>query len=339
MGALGDDRNPFRVIERALWKGRSVEARLQFIEHELFVPYPEFMLTVRWILSRARQCILQNRGACIFVVAPSGAGKTTLTRYFKLLKPDQVTDELTLMPVVCFSVPMVITIRGMTYAVLDSMGDPRASSGPDYAITTRVTPLLRKIQTEIVMIDNIQDIPEKRLAGGIKQIGTWIRDLSDNSCRLTVLLGTKEAVPVINGSPQLKRRSIARKEIKFFDTTTEAGIARFRRFVKEVDDRLPLAKKSNLDASPLFDQLVFATGGSQDVFFQLISAAIFKAVPEGSEMITKKHLAEGFEGVFADAGRGLNPFLVNIKHVIRRKGEPLYEILDPETAKNEPALL
>jgi len=322
-------------LPKATWANAPIEKRLPFMNNEMFVPHPDMASTIRAISQRMKRCLVANKGAAIFVEVPSGAGKTTLVRFFKRAMPDQVTDEETKVRVIAFSVPKVITLKQMDKALLTALGDPKAGSGTHYDLDKRSISLLRTAATELILIDNIQDIPEKRRAGGILQIGNWIRDLIDDSRRLVVLLGTQDSRAILQSNIQLMRRCPAKRVMAYFNPLEPKGLSKLARFLNEIDARLPLAEMSGLGDKDnnTTQQFAYATGGIHDYVFQILSAAVFHAVTDGRERLSTEDLAIGYEETFQELSRGINPFRGEAKRILDQEGEPLHGILVPHPDK------
>lgn len=321
---------------KKFWERVPIEKRLSFLNNEMFVPHPEMALTIRAISQRMKRCLSENKGAAIFVEVPSGAGKTTLVRFFKAAMPDQVTDERTLVPVIGFSVPKVITLKQMDKSMLAALGDPKAGSVSRYDLDNRSMLLLHTAGTELILIDNIQDIPEKRRSGGILQIGNWIRDLIDDSRRLVVLLGTQDSRTILHSNVQLMRRCPAKRAITYFNPLDPVGLSRLGRFLREIDERLPLAELSSLGdkGNETTQQFAYATGGIHDYIFQILSAAVCRAVTENREKLSSEDLAAGYEDTFQELSKGINPFRGEVNRVLDKEGEPLHGLLVAALPKN-----
>lgn len=320
--------DPFRPRERVAWRGATIENRLQYFSSENFVPYPEFVKVVTAIRILERRCIRENKGTIMFVQIPSGGGKTTLVRFFKALKPTRVEDEATRVPVVAFSVPNVVTINRMEIHAFQALGHIKPKKA--YIVDSDESPLVRAYriaETEIVMIDNVQDVSEKRRDGGIRQIASHFRDTCDESRRLLVLLGTKDAIPVIDADPQISRRSAARKSMCYFDVRSSDGLSRFARFLAEIDKRLPLAEESDLANLEFVHPISYATGGIQEYVFRLIGGAIEVAFSRRREHLELADFAVSFDRMYQDQGIGMNPFRKEVSRIIDDPGEPLHVLL------------
>lgn len=331
--------NESKIMEplpKKIWAGAPIETRLTFMNNEMIAPHPDMVVGIRAVSQRMKRCLNENKGAAVFVEAPSGGGKTTLVRFFKAAMPDQVSDEETKVRVISFQVPKIITLKQMDKALLTALGDPKAGSGNHYDLDKRPTSLLRTAGTELILIDNIQDIPEKRRAGGILQIGNWIRDLIDYSRRLVVLLGTEDSRAILQSNIQLKRRCPAKCTIAYFNPLDHAGLNRLGRFLREIDKRLPLTELSGLgnEENESTRQFAYATGGIQDYIFQILSAAVSHATTEGREKLTSEDLAAGYEDTFQELSKGINPFRGEAKRILDQEGEPLHGLLGTPPPKN-----
>jgi len=331
--------NELKIMEplpKAIWAGTPIEKRLTFMNNEMIAPHPEMVVAIRAISQRKNRCLNENKGAAIFIEVPSGGGKTTLVRFFKAAMPDHVSDEETKVLVISFQVPKIITLKQMEKALLTALGDPKAGSGKHYDLDERSTTLLRTAGTELILIDNIQDIPEKRRAGGIRQIGNWIRDLIDDSRRLVVLLGTEDSREILQSNIQLKRRCPAKRTIAYFNPLDKLGLNRLGRFLREIDKRLPLAELSGLgdEDNETTRQFAFATGGIQDYIFQILSAAVSHAATEGREKLTSEDLATAYEETFQELSKGINPFRGEANRILDQEGEPLHGLLGNPPPKN-----
>jgi hypothetical protein len=320
---------------KASWHDVSLEQRLQYFYTDLFVPHPDMLHVIEVIKKAARHCVLAKKGAAIYVEIESGGGKTTLTRFFKAYKPDVITDELTRCRVVAFTVPKIVNPSQMETALLTALGDPKPwmrelkkrNSGSESGSkpTSRCFSLIQTIRPEIIFIDNIHDIPEKRRSCGIKAVGGWIRDLAEDCFSLVVLLGTKDAKPVIASNPQLKRRSSNRQTIGYFNVHEPEGLARLKRFLSELEKRMPLAIDCDLTSSKIVRRFAWATGGIQYFIFKIVGFAILNATDSGRERIEIGDLAVGFSDTFGCDGEGMNPFLGQSSRILNNEGEPLYE--------------
>ncbi|STR44778.1 TniB family NTP-binding protein [Iodobacter fluviatilis] len=313
---------------KQMWLGKPLALRLQYMNDSMFVPHPQLARTVTAISNKMNYCKQAKKGRAIFVEAPSGCGKTTLTRIFKAQMPTEILDEKTIVPIVYFSVPKVITRKGMDKSLLKALGDPKEAAGTHFDLDERAINLLKQTETKIIFIDNIQDIPSKRREGGIIEIGNWIRDLIDDSAALVVLLGTQDANAILVPNIQLRRRCPGKLMMHYFDINTESSALEFKNFLRLIDNFLPINGISGLSLKEISIPLAYASGGIQDYIFQILSCAVKYAVTQKREQLEITDLAKGFDETFQEYGKEINPFLGQVSRLLNQKGEPLYGVLN-----------
>jgi energy-coupling factor transporter ATP-binding protein EcfA2 len=275
-----------------------------------------------------------NSGEALLAIISTGGGKSHFIRLLRTLMPNEQTPTHAIRRVVAFNVPPRPTQESMSQELLKAIGDPAWNQKAALEKPLdRAVRLLTGVETCVVCIDNVQDIPERRGAKGIRIVGNWIRDLWDKCTCLVLLLGTPAAKEIVWANPQLRRRSPARIEMKYFDIRSDTGAARFKRFLHEVDEQLPLAKTSCL--GEMAARIFWATYGIPDYIFRLLGDAIEVAVASERESLVEDDLRIAFDRMMLDAGAGLNPFSTDgPKRPLDREGEPFFrwhEALNPAT--------
>ena len=315
--------------EREAWRGISIQQRQRYIANELVISHPDFVLAVREIARMARRSRNERKGNAILVIAGSGQGKSFLAGYLLRLYPRIDVGEASKVPAMAFSIPSAVTPRLMGVAALSALGDPKANSGDSETVKARLLGLMAATGVEIVLIDNVQDIPERRHEGGIKHIGNWIRDLIDSAKVLVVLLGTPAALAVTNLNSQLRRRAVKQLFIRRFSIDTKVAFARFLRLLDELDKRLPMAEPSALCAPELAQRLYYATYGVMDYLLALVSEAVECAVAERRERLLREDFACAFDRLFRDSAKDLNPFSSDgPQRALDQRGEPFHRWFD-----------
>lgn len=289
----------------------------------MFVMHPALVRWLQEIKRRMIRALRSRKGLALFLVSPSGGGKSHFLKMLKKLWPDEESDALTRVRLASFSVPPVPSAATMPRALLEGMGVPCWNIRDGKEAMDRVLGFIEDTETWIIVIDNVQDIPERRGRKGILQVGNWIRDLVEKSRRLVVLLGTPAAEEIVLANPQLRRRNPGKICMPYFDGSSEKGIARFKRFLHETDKSMPLAEMSDLGRYAR--TMYYASYGIPDYVFQLLAEALDLAVSSGREHIDEADLVQAFDRVFLDCGAGLNPFLPNgPQRVLDGEGEPFH---------------
>ncbi|MDD5249120.1 MAG: TniB family NTP-binding protein [Rhodocyclaceae bacterium] len=306
------------------WRGKSIDVRQYYMEHDMFVLHPDLVRCLQEIKRRMVRAIRSGKGLALFILSASGGGKSHFLKLLKKLWPDEEHKTGTYVHLVSFSVPPVPSAASMPKALLESMGDPGWNRGDAFEAMKRALGFVADTDTWVVAIDNVHDIPERRGRKGMLQVGNWIRDFIEKSKRLVVLLGTPAAEEIVLANPQLRRRNPGKAWMRYFDGSTEKGLARLMRFLFETDKLLPLAEWSDL--KQFAHKIYFASYGIPDYIFQILAEAVDIAVAAGRERIEEADLEQAFERIFLDAGNGLNPFSAHgPQRVLDREGEPFNE--------------
>lgn len=315
---------PEERCRKQAWCGRPLQDRLKFMA-SLAVPHPQFTHARDEIIERSRGIIMQDKGSAFCVEAESGGGKTTLAETIQETFPDIVTDELTIRRVVYFKVPPRPSSASMSSAVLEALGDPRWEKDKVNVRAKRAIHLLQECKTEIILLDNTHDIPERRTAKGVREVGNWIRDVIDDVPALFVSLGAKQGVDVFKANNQLRRRSSATVHIAYFDYTTPTGISRLMRFLLELDIRLPLSEMSDLSAIDTAKRIGIASNGIPDYIVKIVTEALKCSIKQDRETIAWEDLHAGVKKLFEDnCLDSLNPFSSGaaVLRQLDKAGEP-----------------
>lgn len=309
---------------KLVWQGQPVADRLKYMA-SLVVPHPQFKHAIDEINARRIKVMHQEKGSAISVIAETGGGKTTLAETIQQKYPDIETDERTIRRVVYFSTPPRPSTVSMSSAVLKALGDPRWEKGRADVLAKRAIHLLRECKTEIVLLDNTHDIPERRTEKGVREVGNWIRDVIDQVPALFVSLGAKQGMDVFKANSQARRRSPAAVKIDYFDYQTSEGMGRFLRFLLELDIRLPLSEMSELSALETAKRIGVATNGIPDFIIKLVTGAIEHACSDRREKLTDEDMRKGVTKLYEDCcSEDLNPFSPDSASLrqLDRAGEP-----------------
>lgn len=312
-----------RCRPKESWRGADLGERLRFLRKEMFILHPSLVAVLCEIKQRYRMAKESGSAMALLVIVASGGGKSHLIRLLHRLMPDRDSPTQVIRSFASFSIPQRPTPMAMTRALRQAIGDPGWKSSDEEALDCAVD-IMKRLGIRVIAIDNVQDIPERRGAKGIQLLGNWIRDLWDKADCLIVLLGTPAALEIVKANPQLRRRNPGRLSIPYFSTEDHVQAARFKRFLKEVDNTLPLAESCGLELHA--QELYWATFGNPDYIFQLLAQAISVAITDARESVGLADLAEAFERHYLESGAGLNPFVEGgPKRPLDLKGEPFDE--------------
>jgi hypothetical protein len=206
----------------------------------------------------------------------------------------------------------------MAQALLTGLGH-KDTKGTAKDLLERAIALCRKCGVKIIMIDDFQDIPARRVRG-MATIGDWVRQLIDAVPALIIAMGTPSAEVVRDSNEQVQRRMQATARLSPFvvdhaDPTDPRAMAeigkstkRWRAILSEIDDNLPMAEKSNLDEKMRSALLLRASNASISHLFKVLQHSMEVAVEMGEESISNEHFRLGFSRTFGTSAENGNPF-------------------------------
>lgn len=324
MIGAGCDLMSIEAKAKRSWRGASTVERRRHVNREMVVMYPELSGLLDDVVRRGQRAQASGIGDAILAILNSGQGKTHFCSLLKRVMPDEEAPDRSIRRIASFSVPLRPTPDLLSHEFLRALGDPAWHIRPQRESTlARAVRLAQGVGLRVVAIDNIQDVPERRGSKGVKQVGNWIRDLWDTGSFLVLMLGTPAAKEVIWANEQLARRSPTRIEIPYFSVRDDRSVARWKRFLAQVDESLPLAELCGLPVHAR--ALHTACYGIPAYLFALLGEAIGLVVEDGRESITIDDLGAAFAVVMRDAGTSCNPFREGgPARPLDEQGEPFY---------------
>jgi energy-coupling factor transporter ATP-binding protein EcfA2 len=324
-------------VDKRLWNGKSKEDRQHWID-SFFIGYPEVNRILKSFSERMEHCERSKKFQAMLIIGGTGAGKTTLAKLMKsvaMRRYSRQDDEKTICPVVQFAIPDPCTPYEISVAILRALGESNPRARKSRADTIKAAELmLKQCEVKLVIIDNLQDIPARRGKRGIELVGARLRNLIDSSEALWVLLGTADALRVVNSDTQLIRRIAWRGQLNYFSVQGELNIATFTKLLLQIDRWLPLAEPSCLQDPSTVRAMYIASEGIFDRIIQLVDRAWFETVKMGRENMISVDLAKAFTYVYGHVASSGNPF--DQSFVVRRlrgENEPFELLRGPETEK------
>ncbi len=276
--------------------------RLELIE-KVFIKYPR----LKKLRDRIEFCRTHSKTAavaeCMLLSGDTGAGKTTLIKWYAGDSPVRFEPPGRIQPVLVVLVPSPATVKGLATEMLKVLGDPAADRGAVSSQTLRLHGFIAACNVELIILDEFQHFDDRQSKNVLKTISDWLKNLI-NQCNVPiVLVGMPGCESVLDqkGNEQLRRRFTARDEILPFRWDTPAAINEFRQVLKGIDDALPLMKDSHLADVKTAFLIYAATNGVIDYVMDLLRWAAKLAIHSGLEQINHELLAQAYEERIAQA--------------------------------------
>lgn len=294
----------------------SIEERICLVE-KIFIINP----LVSSSLNKIRECHEYSKYSsepkCILITGPSGVGKTTISRYYERQFPRQTLEEGTIIPVLFSTISVPATVKNVATGLLYSMGDPMPDKGTTYSKTLRLYKLLKNCKVELIILDEFQHFIDRDSNKVLQVVSDWLKVLLDETKIPMVLTGMPQSVDILLKNEQLQRRFSTRKELKPFPYETPEQKDDFRKFLRQLENKLPLMERSYLSAVETSFRFFFATDGIISKAMKIVGKATVLALQHKLEKLTMDILAQAYDEEIASKEFIVkNPFTADIDKLL-----------------------
>jgi len=291
---------------------------------DIFIEYPYLQM----LKARVQKCheeglfvraFSSKEPTCIFIAGESNTGKSALMDSYEREFRRIYQGEHTVVPILPVVLPYPASPKSVAINLLKKLGDPNAERGSTAILSSRVADYIRDCRVELIVLDELHHFISRENHRVLESVAEWLKTLIIETKVPVIALGKPTAAAVLDYDEQLRRRFSERYSLLPFSWDYEdvATMIEFRRFLKALDCRLPLAEASQLGSFDVAQRIHYATDGIVGYVVTLISHAADLAIGDGQERITLGHLSRAF--------------LDRIKTVKPKKENPfLLETLDPE---------
>lgn len=252
--------------------------------------------SARWIgYTRAKQVLAklesllthpkQHRMPNLLLVGDTNNGKTLLVSRFEKLHPEHEHpdgDRLSL-PVLSIQAPPTPDEARFYNTILEKLGAPYRAADRIDKKQFQAIRILSKIETKLVIIDEIQHI----LAGNQNKQRNFLNTIKylGNELQIPIVgVGTKDAFNAIQTDPQLSNR-FEPAILPRWEMSSE-----YLKLLASFERMMPLRKPSRLVENNLALKLLSMSEGTIGEIAALISQAAVKAIETGTECINSKLL-------------------------------------------------
>lgn len=282
--------------DRKKYKNMPIEDRIRLVE-DLYIHFPRNAAALKAIEECHNHAKAANEAEGVLIQGETGAGKTTIIRLYARDHHRRLTEDGTIVPVLCASVPVPATCKSLANALLTAIGDPAAEKGTLISQTNRLTKYFEACAVELLILDEFQHFQDRDSKKVLKTVSDWLKLLMDKTRVPIVLAGLPYSHTILDeiGNEQLQRRFGTRIELEPFAYETSAERQDFRRFLNAIDEKLPLAEKSNLSDPGMALCIYEATDGVVAHVMKLIRRATVLVLRAGQERLTMEILSLAYE--------------------------------------------
>jgi len=261
-------------------------------------------------LDRIRACYESygktSNPRCVAIFGPSRVGKSTLINEFIKSLGRYNKD------IVVVRLKTVKNTKALASQILRALGDPACGSGTESQMTLRIIHLLKKLKIKLLIIDDIQNIIDRKSQKLDYLSADLLRSIiSDNEVKPSmVLLGLPNSKVLFDVNEQLKGRFRKIYLMKRFDWNTAETKKMLKDFLNVIQKNLNFEHGLELFKEELAFRFYCASNGLVGLLMKIIIEAKNLADNSGGGIITRQHLAEGYdEAICKDIDEPeVNPF-------------------------------
>jgi Cdc6-like AAA superfamily ATPase len=247
----------------------------------------------------------------VLITGETGTGKTTAAKLYEKKFPRRETREGTKVPVLSAAIPVPATVKSLATKLLVKLGDPAAERGTAVNQTLRIQRLVKSCGVELIVLDEFQHFIERESQKILTTVSDWLKEQINETRLPMVLIGLPSSKEVLDANAQLKRRFSTVMSLDPFGWETPEQKQDFRKFLRAVEERLPLPHRSNLHDVDTAFRFICATGGMIASVMQLTRRATAMAIERSMEALDLDLLAEAYDERLAVGDpKRKNPFHV-----------------------------
>lgn len=234
-----------------------------------------------------------NIATCSLITGESGSGKTQIMNYYTKINPIRNERNKTTIPVLHYELQTFSNPTELIRSLLINLGDPQkgASAKNGAELYCRLIILIKGIGLEILILDEIQVIIERRSYKVLTGIADLFKDLIKDSMIPIVFMGMPWSSYLFDSNPQLKRRISSRFEIPPFKISTKEFRDDFRRLLKILAIQYGFSKRFKIEDLSFSLRCFSFSEGNLGITSALIGDAyalsVMKNIPPGIELFSE----------------------------------------------------
>jgi len=243
---------------------------------------------------------------CMLLIGDTGSGKTHLINYYKSRFDVRREGDALIQPLLVSRIPSRLNLEQMMIQMLSDLGqfgsEYRRGRSRDIGLTESLIKALRRCRTELIIINEFQEILEFKSARDRQVIANRLKMISEESQIPIVLVGMPWAAQIAE-EPQWSSRLICRRVIPYFKLSN--GPEEFVRFLKGLAVRMPFYTPPKLEDKNIALPLFSYSRGEVRRLKALLNEAVTIAMVEGAESLDLAHLVKAYQVMFPGQN---NPF-------------------------------
>jgi type II secretory pathway predicted ATPase ExeA len=240
---------------------------------------------------------------CMMLSGDTGCGKSALIKHYYESNPPYLSEGRRKVPVLLSRIPSNPSIESTLKQLLHDLGQFGAKSkkqlrhGNDLALAENLVEQLKLSGTEIIIIDEFQELVENNLGKKRRDIANQFKYLNDKAGISIVLVGMPW-IEQIADEPQWSSRIFIRRFIPYFKLSEDSKL--FIRLLMGLANRMPFTEKPNLAKEEIVLALFAISNGCFRKLKNFVDWAFEGALISNSINFNKQHLISAFSELRPD---------------------------------------
>ena len=269
---------------------------------------------------------------CMLITGDAGCGKSSIINHYKQQHPHQLQAGFINNPVLVSRIPSKPTLESTMIELLRDLGQfgssLRKHISNDKSLTESLITCLKKCRTELIIINEFQELIENKTREKRNQISNRLKFISEEAQIPIVLVGMPWAVKIAE-EPQWSSRLLIRRQIPYFKLSENPE--NFIRLLMGLAKYMPFVIKPKLEEKHSTYALFSASSGCLRTLKHLLDESVKQALIVDAETLSKEHMAKAFAIYHPEE---TNPFLQPIDEICAREVKK-YSYYDVDAHEDE----
>tara|TARA_R110001583_G_C5668565_1_gene410451 strand:- start:7907 stop:8917 length:1011 start_codon:yes stop_codon:yes gene_type:complete len=230
---------------------------------------------------------------CMLLTGDTGSGKSHLINHYKLRFERRQKGDAMTCPLLVSRIPSKLDLEQTMIQLLHDMGqfgsEFRKKRSGDIGLTESLVRLLRLCETELIVINEFQELIEFKSVKERQSIANRFKYISEEAGVPIVIVGMPWAEQIAD-EPQWASRLICRRRLSYFKLSE--GPEQFVRFLKGLALRMPFKIAPKLEAKHIALPLFSVSRGEIRKLKHLLNEAVAIALEENAETLSQGHLSK-----------------------------------------------
>jgi hypothetical protein len=247
---------------------------------------------------------------CMLLTGDTGVGKSHLINHYQKRVASSQTASRTSHPILVSRIASGKSIDHTFAQILSDLelfGSHRRTRqrGLQRDLRKDTVKCLINANVELLIINEFQEVIEFKSQQERQLIANALKYLSEAAKLPIVLVGMPWAEKIAD-EPQWSSRLIRRRQLSYFDITTDEAQKYFRRYLKGLANHMPFEIKPAIEQAQFAIPLFAASKGENRILKHLLTETLRHALLHNSPTLEREHFIAAHDSLFGTSQS--NPF-------------------------------